>query len=214
MKIYIGPYKNWIGPYQIAEKILFWMDRDHDRVFALGTWLAQDREKNPTALSRLCNWIESKRVRSQRIHIDPWDTWNMDATLALIILPMLRQLKETKHGSPNVSDSDVPDHLKSTRAPARENEWDTDSFWHDRWNWVLDEMIFAFASVGSDWEDKYWITRPQLDLADYPEDAGQVATPVRWKTPGECDHQGRQAEQDRITNGFRLFGKYYQCLWD
>ena len=30
MKVYIGPYTNWVGPYQIAEKILFWMDRYED----------------------------------------------------------------------------------------------------------------------------------------------------------------------------------------
>ena len=26
MKVKIGPYKNWFGPYQLAEKILFWKD--------------------------------------------------------------------------------------------------------------------------------------------------------------------------------------------
>jgi hypothetical protein len=24
MKVYIGPYKNWFGPYQLAEKLCFW----------------------------------------------------------------------------------------------------------------------------------------------------------------------------------------------
>ena len=28
MKVYIGQYKNWIGPYQIADKIFFWV-RDY-----------------------------------------------------------------------------------------------------------------------------------------------------------------------------------------
>jgi len=27
MKINIGPYINYLGPYQIAEKLLFWMDK-------------------------------------------------------------------------------------------------------------------------------------------------------------------------------------------
>ena len=39
--------------------------------------------------------------RTEKIHIDPWDTWSMDYTLALIILPMLNQLKESKHGAPS-----------------------------------------------------------------------------------------------------------------
>jgi len=25
MKVYIGPYKNWFGPYQLAEKLCFWV---------------------------------------------------------------------------------------------------------------------------------------------------------------------------------------------
>ena len=30
MKIYIGPYKSWIGPYQIAEALCFWVKRVPD----------------------------------------------------------------------------------------------------------------------------------------------------------------------------------------
>ena len=30
------------------------------------------------------------------VRIDPWDTWSMDDTLAQIILPMLKQLKNTQ----------------------------------------------------------------------------------------------------------------------
>jgi len=28
MKVKIGPYTNYIGPFQIAEKILFWKDKN------------------------------------------------------------------------------------------------------------------------------------------------------------------------------------------
>jgi hypothetical protein len=30
----------------------------------------------------------------------------------------------------------------------------------------------------------------------------------------KVDREGMQAYQDRISNGFRLFGKYYEALWD
>jgi hypothetical protein len=30
----------------------------------------------------------------------------------------------------------------------------------------------------------------------------------------KCDYEGMAVEQARITNGFRLFGKYYENLWD
>ncbi len=31
------------------------------------------------------------------VRIDPWDTWSMDRTLALIVHPMLKQLHKTNH---------------------------------------------------------------------------------------------------------------------
>jgi hypothetical protein len=30
----------------------------------------------------------------------------------------------------------------------------------------------------------------------------------------KCDYEGMKVVQTRIDNGFRLFGKYYQALWD
>jgi hypothetical protein len=128
---------------------------------------------------------------------------------------MLRQLQESKHGAPYVEDADVPEHLRSTSAAAKENDWDVDEHHFARWDWVMAEMIFAFeCELDDSWQDKYWRTKPELDLAPRPEDAGQTATPVRWKTLGDCDHEGLAQEQQRIDNGFRLFGRYYQALWD
>ena len=60
------------------------------------------------------NWIWYDRRTAQRlnVHIDRWDTWSMDHTLAHIVLPMLVQLKRTKHGAPNVDNADVPKELR------------------------------------------------------------------------------------------------------
>ena len=30
----------------------------------------------------------------------------------------------------------------------------------------------------------------------------------------KCDHDALESVQKRISNGFRLFGKYYEGLWD
>ena len=38
--------------------------------------------------------------RHVKIQIEKFDTWNLDHTLAMIILPALIQLKYTKHGIP------------------------------------------------------------------------------------------------------------------
>lgn len=96
------------------------------------------------------NYTKNGDERKNKIIIDKWDTWNMDHTLALIIHPMLIQLKETKHGSPFVDDDDVPEHLQSTSAPPKKNEWDIDAFHHDRWNWIIDELIWTFGSILND----------------------------------------------------------------
>lgn len=43
----------------------------------------------------------SDKERKVDIHIDNYDTWSMDHTLSLIIVPMLIQLRDTNHGYPN-----------------------------------------------------------------------------------------------------------------
>jgi len=130
-----------------------------------------------------------RKNRAERIEIEPFDTRSMDYTLAMIVLPMLQQLQKTKHGSPSVDDEDVPEELRSTSAPAKENEWDTDENWHKRWDWVLDEMIYAFDSKVN--KDEVYM---RFDIA--------------------TERDAMEKEQERISNGFKLFGKYYEGLWD
>jgi len=153
---------------------------------------------------------DSNKERKVDIRIDKWDTWNMDTTLALIIVPMLKQLKENKHGAPYVEMEDVPEHLRTEKP----DDYSVDEKHFERWDWVLDEMLFAFESKLTDWQEQFWKTHPKLDLSDHPEDEGKDFTPVRWLDEGECDWDGMQEYEARIQNGFRLFGKYYQHLWD
>ena len=103
MKVYIGPYTTWLGPYQIADKIPFISEDTRNKI---GDWLAN------TWVNDFCNWLESKKQRKVKIRIDNYDTWNMDSTLALIIVPMLKQLRETKHGAPMVDNEDVPSTMR------------------------------------------------------------------------------------------------------
>jgi hypothetical protein len=151
------------------------------------------------------NWIWfDRRTQKVKVRIDRWDTWSMDHTLAPIILPMLVQLKATKHGAPLVDDKDVPKELKSTNAPLKENEWDIDDWHFKRWDWVMDEMIWAFEQKNRDhWEDDYY--GPYIESEDKRELFGRF----EW-----TDDEGRQKHQERMSNGFRLFGKYFENLWD
>ena len=83
--------------------------------------------------------------RTEFVKLHKYDSWNADHTLALIILPLLKQLKETKHGAPHVDDEDVPEELRSTATGAREgleNDYDLDHNWFKRWDWVMDEIIW------------------------------------------------------------------------
>jgi hypothetical protein len=149
----------------------------------------------------------------------------MDHTLSPIILPMLKQLKEKKHGAPNVDDEDVPEGLglRSTEAGAKENEWDTDENWFKRWDWVMDEMIFAFScKVDDSWEEEF--RSGEFDTIMVPVDKDHNEVPKGehryWKMKDgpnhtyKCDYKGMKKVEERIQNGFRLFGKYYQALWD
>jgi hypothetical protein len=206
MKIEIGPYVNWIGPYQIAEKILFWIPKYDDNhleyskgydkyVYPLGEFLS-GKEKH-SLLTKLCNWIHSKQERKVKIHIDPYDTWNMDHTLALIILPMLKQLQEKRHGSPMVNSEDVPENLQASTHQHYDDQkcfdWyidaPVDDLVHVRWEWVMNEMIWTFEQlVDKDNDLKFF--EKGFDSVEYTQ------------------------HHARIDNGLRLFGKYYQGLWD
>jgi hypothetical protein len=153
MKVYIGPYKNWWGPYQIAD-LFKKVGVSEEKCDKLGELLSE------TWIMDFCNWIESKRKRTVKIRVDNYDTWNMDHTLSLIIVPMLKQLKSTKHGSPHVDDEDVPVELRTLNAPYVDpNSGDIDDLWHKRWEWVMDELIWTFEHHLSD--------EHQYDIATY-----------------------------------------------
>ena len=153
------------------------------------------------------------------VKIDRWDTWSMDHTLGMIILPMLKQLKETTHGAPFVDDEDVPEELKSTSAPPKENEYDTDANHFKRWDWALDEMIFAFEhKLDDSWQDAFRSGVHDMKTVPVAWDENGKATMYQWvdgpNNTYKCDYDGMKVVQDRIQNGFRLFGKYYSSLWD
>ena len=221
MRVHIGPYVNWLGPYQIAQKILFWIpeydeDGSHNKtVYKFGEWLAGKGNQN-SYLMKLCNWVHSMKKRNVKIRIDKYDYWNAHNTASMILLPLIKELQKHKHGSGMIDDEDVPDNLKSTNASPKENEWDTDNLLSARYDWVLNEILFALESDQPDnnWEDQFTHQHAEIDLTEYPEDEGKTSVPLRWKTEGKYDWDGRKIYQARIDNGFRLMGKYWQTLWD
>ena len=191
MKIYMNkPRYNWISPYTIKEKFFFWK-KDYDAF----------KNEPPVWLTKTCEcWLKIANFFNRKIDyvkIDHWDTWSMDSTLTPIILPMLKQLKETKHGSPNVDDEDVPKELQYPKKYKNKKGTlqihkvieESEDLIHRRWDWVLNEMIWTFE---------------QLNNEDYDAQYFQ----------GEFDKDAWMANEERISNGTRLFGKYFRALWD
>lgn len=227
MKIIIGPYKNYFGPYHLAEKLMFWVPKKkyelHDQVDKFGEWLAHgsttptppsenilrakdDRPK--TWIYRFLLWVSSKRVQKVSVQIDPWDTYSMDHTLAYIVLPMLKQLKETKHGAPIVNNKDVPKELRSEDTI----EGDVCATHFQKWDWVMDQMIFAFESKLVDWEEQFESGEHDMQWIELEDGMSEMVKGP--KDTYKIDWVGRKAYQKRISNGFRLFGTYMESLWD
>ena len=223
MKVYINNYRyHWISPYTILEKVCFW-EKDKDVFYNHEDDPNHKYEKWSNRLTPICRAIEKfldlVHPKIDYVKIDKWDTWSMDSTLSKIVLPMLKQLKATKHGAPFVDDEDVPEELKSTSAPAKENEYDTDDNHFKRWDYVLDEIIFAFeCKVDDSWQDKFSSGDFDKKTVACQWDENGKATMYEWldgpNHTYKLDVEGMQEVQKRITNGYRLFGKYYEGLWD
>jgi len=223
MKIYISKYRNhWISPYTILEKICFW-EKDKDAIYNLEEKPNNKYDKLVNLLNPICigiqKFLDFVHPQINYIKIDSCDTWSMDRTLAPIILPMLKQLKDTKHGAPFVDDGDVPEELKSTSAPPKENEWDTDDNHFKRWDCVLDEMIWAFEQLCDEDHDSQFHTgvRDIKTVACEWDENGKPTLYTMEKGPNDTSHfddEGYQKHNERIGNGLRLFGTYYRSLWD
>lgn len=245
MKVYIGPYpttwwstRKWAEDiharrhgrewgWEVEEEEYDWVDKLVERV--ADTW--------QSVLNVTINPIICRRQRKIKIRIDNYDTWGMDHTLGMIILPMLKQLKATKHGSPWVDDEDVP-HLvkkkkkgKTPEAPRRnvrslnmDEEEDKHADVHVRWNWVLDEMIWVFEQVTSEDDGRSHYYVPYKDgeeidggLSWTDSKTGEkhyFLTEEQERKIGKYDPELHKKYQQRINNGLKLFGKYYQGLWD
>ena len=213
MKVYLSNYRNhWLSPYVILKAICFW-EKDEDRIYNLNDDVNNPYEKWVNFLNPICEvwqkFLDFIHPRFNYVKIDRWDTWSMDHSLAHIIHPMLVQLNKTKHGAPYTEDSDVPEYLRSHMAQPKENEWDTDSLHFMRWDWILNEMIWAFEQELKDDDESQFFDDSECGDEKFPWNKdGQYISKLK------LDKEGLEAHQKRKANGFRLFGCYYKNLWD
>lgn len=239
MRVNIGPYPHWYSTRRIDEwyswirfKKIDWAVEESDKKWYDNAvygfinflqWLVKP-------LNKFNQW----RGRRVKIKIHKYDSWNADHTLALIILPILKQLKETKHGAPFVDDKDVPKELRSTNAPPKENDYDIDDLHFKRWDWVMNEMIWAFEQMSDDneGEDQFYSGESDTWLQPCDKDGNKIGEPRPFgdKNTDESidtyqivdgpnhtrktDWEGLKKHHERIVRGTTLFGKYYRGLWD
>lgn len=129
------------------------------------------------------------------------DLWNLDDTLSKIIYPYLLRFKSmNRNGYHEVDEEDIPQNIKDKRTTITDQE----STNIEAWEWVLDEMIFAFYNTSSDTDylNKFFIDGDE-NKADTSLDFSK-----------SFDKEGYVAYDARVKNGLRLFGKYFQALWD
>ena len=246
MRVYIGPYYRTLSAKQIAKGLQdhghpFVLNEEEQVSLAEALWAegCGSKEKNQKLLMRankyllldgknknltkedieiLAQWAQEKTQRIKKIKINSYDTWSMDHTLAAIILPMLQQLKATKHGSPGNMPAfqQTSNQAQLTFDFYQDGDEDANAEGHKQWSVILDHMIWAFEQIVNDYpeEENFWITPPILDLEEYPEDLGKAVIPVRWEQRGELDVNAHEEYHEKIKEGTRLFGEYYSSLWD
>lgn len=207
MKVYLSkPRYHWVSPYTIIE-FFHYGELDYNK-----PWVKRlVKILNPVS----CAWMKLLDVvhpEIKAVKIDHWDTWSMDVTLSPIILAMLKQLRDTKHGSPNVDDADVPPYLQYKRKRSsmkagvdqdiHKLDDGNDDLIHRRWDHVLNAMIWSFEELcKDDWEEIYF---HNLD----EEDTELGGKKLHW------NRKGWEVHNEQIQYGLTLFGKYFRALWD
>lgn len=224
MRVYMGPYKNPFSVYCLER---WWLERRYGEKFydieeenytKVDNFVISFCKKIQLILNNTINKFFKERKIKIKIH--DYDIWSMDSTLALIIHPMLLKLKENKHGSPIVDAEDVPEVLRPdpNRDKMYENKeieyWEIDNTIEKRWDWVLDEIIFAFScELDDEWEDQFYSGQADHIFVKN-EETGLTEMKYGPKHTFKIDKDAMEKEWDRRKNGLRLFGKYYHGLWD
>lgn len=233
MRVHIGPYRTdlipvrrWERNYEMWRSDKYYLDEDEYTWYDKLVFGFFDKLNN---LVLPINRWSNNRKRKVKVNIDGYDVWSADHTLAMIIAPTLKKLKEIQHGYPHVDNEDVPEELRFVMTEEEKANWDgsVDDKHEARWNWILGEMIWAFEQHADpyDNDDQFHHNSDQLEMVfvstgDENLDSKGMKSlsfnhqkdptkPAYW-----VDHEGKKAHHERMQNGVRLFAKYYQSLWD
>lgn len=145
-----------------------------------------------------------------KVHIDDWDTWSVDYTLAHIIYPLLIRFKKLNNGylmlDNGIDREDVPDGKGDTCVE------------EECWDFVLDEMIWTFEQIQDETsDDQFYSGEIDFQFKELKEKDSD-GDPLYALEHGpndtfKVDDEGLRQHHERIDNGLRLFGKYFRSLW-
>jgi len=170
------------------------------------------------------NFNKGPSERKIDVKVERWDTYSMDHTAALVILPLLLQLKNHKQGVPNDFVDRVGGDIDNNYCFdfIKDDENEVFDQGCKKWEETLDKMIWSFQQLVDDnYSDKYHHGHMKLgwkpiEIPDPVTGAVKKAYEMVDENPGEhwYDYVGHHLHEDRIQEGLELFGKYYRALWD
>lgn len=158
---------------------------------------------------------DSKTKRKISIKIDKWDSWSADATIGMIVVPIIKQLKKKKQGIPaHFLDKEYTNLVSSKEyweekkgGPLHKREKELFKLAEKRWDAVLNEIIWSFDQLHNCWEDKYYHKRKKDETVESKTDNNLA---YRFS----FDEDGARSHESRIEAGLHLFAKYARNLWE
>lgn len=182
-----------------------WIDRSVIRTLKGVDWILDK------CLNR---FIDRSRGPKHKVTVDPHDVVSLDYTLGLVILPALKRFREDNDSIHIVDPVDVPSYLKPSKDELDHyyQTMEIDDKAHARWEWVLDEMIWAFECVvDKSWEDQYHTGN--MDIQFERTSNGYCSMVYGPDHTHQFDSKGYEDHSKRIDRGLKLFTKYYRTLW-
>jgi hypothetical protein len=233
MKVNIGPYPKHYSVRKFEDS--WFRNRYGKEAYDIAE---SEKDAIDYAVEWTCDsiqWILSRTVnrffgwlgRKEKIKLHHYDSWNADHTLALIIVPLLKQLRDKSQSYAMVDFKDVPKNLRPSKEENEhlEKTGEMDSNGEARWHYVLNEMIFAFECLADDsWEDQFFTGNTEILWTPVDVNSNEVSDDydgIKYyrmdRGPNDTSHfdkKGFDKYNKRINNGLKLFGKYYRALWD
>lgn len=149
-------------------------------------------------LNKTINPFNEWRGQKIRVHVEYHDIWSADTTIAHMVLPLLERLRDEKNGYPLIDPKEI-EGLPRELKPKKKELDESDPKAEARWNWVMNEMIFAMQCIADDsWEDEFF----------------EHKDPNDWMSVRMINKEKYDETQKRIDRGLKFFGIFFRALWD